>query len=65
LYEVFDKACIAKCELKDQEAFLRDKKMILQTITELRGQPGNKAAELANKLEKQLNAAENDNAPGK
>jgi quercetin dioxygenase-like cupin family protein len=60
LIEVFNKGCMAKRELKDHEVFLRDKNMILQTINELRSQPGRKAAELANELEKQLREAENE-----
>jgi len=58
LSEVFNKACVEKNELKDTEVLLRDKNTILQTINELRRQPGSSAAELANELEKQLKAAE-------
>jgi quercetin dioxygenase-like cupin family protein len=56
LGQVFDQA-IQKRELKDKEAFLRDKHTILQTINELRRQPDSRSAELANELEKQLNEA--------
>jgi quercetin dioxygenase-like cupin family protein len=59
LNQVFDKACIAKTELRDKEVFLRDKQTVLQTIKELRRQTDSKAAALANELERQLNEAEN------
>jgi len=59
LREVFNQACTAKTELRDNELLLRDKHTLLQTINELRRQPGSAAAELANELEKQLQQAEN------
>jgi mannose-6-phosphate isomerase-like protein (cupin superfamily) len=59
LSEVFNKA-IAKTELNDNEVFLRARHTLLQTINELRRQPGSKAAELANELERQLRAAESN-----
>lgn len=54
---VFNQA-IAKAELNDKELFLRDKHKILQTISELRRQPGSTATDLANELERQLKEAE-------
>lgn len=57
LTSVFEQA-ITKAELQDKEVFLRDRHTIIQTINELRRQPGNTAAELANELERQLKEAE-------
>ncbi|WP_207511095.1 aspartyl/asparaginyl beta-hydroxylase domain-containing protein [Longitalea luteola] len=57
LSQVFSEA-IARVELDDKEAFLRNKQTILQTISELRRHPGSTAAELANELERQLKEAE-------
>jgi quercetin dioxygenase-like cupin family protein len=58
LREVFSN-CIAKTELKETDATLRNKNTTLQIISELRMRADSRSVELANELERQLNEAEN------
>lgn len=60
LHEVFSK-CIAKSELKERDLFLQQKNTTLQIISELRMRGDNTSVNLADELERQLNAAEEIN----
>lgn len=73
LKKVFDKCCILKDEITEEEMTLRNKQCIIQTVSELRRQKDSPVAQqLAGKLERQLGYAlsrvpnhEIDQHPGK